>query len=221
MMNNRKTVIVSIVLASAVGLALYVVSAMRGIPQTESATGSSQQDLLQGRPATPPAQFSKGDVQQVLAGQQLEKLKVITKGTKYVSTLTNATTVEDSTGGVSLTLYNGSIGGKDLIAAVLTNTGSAQVTIDQFIIDGSQRCTVGPSCVIVSLMRPVILLAPNPVDKPMINSTIVLNPQESFTAFIEPDLNHDGYGARGCYSYDLNDPTTHYCVSTGPITWLR
>ena len=217
MMNNRKTVIVSIVLASAVGLALYVVSAMQGIPQTESATGPTQQDLLQGGPATPPAQFSKGDVQQVLAGQQLEKLKVITKGTKYVSTLTNATTVEDSTGSVSLTLYNGAIGGKDLIAAVLTNTGSAQVTIDH----GSQRCTVGPDCVIVSLMRPVILLAPNPVDKPMINSTIVLNPQESFTAFIEPDLNQDGYGARGCYSYDLNDPTTHYCVSTGPITWLR
>lgn len=221
MRSNKRTVSISIALAAVVGVIIFLAFGLQNASQTQSITGPTQKDLLQARPATPPAQLSKADVQQVLTGMQLHKIKESTKGTKTVSTVANSTLVEDKTSSVSLSLYNTTRAGRDVIAAVMTNVGSAQVTIDQLIIEGDQHCTVGPDCVVVSLMRPVVSTIPNPVYAPTTNSTITLNPHESLTAYIQPELNQDAYAAGGCYWYDIKDPSTHYCISTAPAAWLR
>ena len=186
---------------------------------TESAVGPTVQDIVKATPASPPAIFSKGEAPQVVSGVVLGKMAEAVKGTK-TDPANDLGTVKDNIGTVTLTIYNATTAGKDLIAATLKNDGSSPILINSFHLAGYSHCSFGVDCNAESLYRPVIS-GPEDVVKPLINTTTSLGPGEAVTAQIVPDLQQDGYSASACYAYDLNDYSTFYCITISPIVWLR
>lgn len=221
MRNNRKSIIISLAVAGLLGGVIYLILGIQQVQHIESHVGPSLNESLRSKPEMPSTELHKGGISTALPGVSMSKLAEGVPGYRANSTFFGTNNIQDKMATVSLNLYNGSApGGRDFIAAVLTNSGNKPVTIVQFRLDGYTHCPPDNGCAATALVRPIIDPFPGPIIKPTTNSTYVLEPRSSLTSFIQPQFNKDGYAASASYIYDPSDESTYYHTNT-PLIWMR
>lgn len=223
---------VGILAASATSYAAYVNAQQRDVHadlERQSQPINSPMDVAKTiKQQNPEAEISQGMAAEILMDVPLEKIagqSVASRPDQFDP----RKSLNDT--GVGAELYFvGNSNGIDTVAISIKNANQKAIFITGLVVSGFVRGDF-PGSAIESVYRPVIS---DPFDVVGATTTIpqLLRPGESITAYIQDELNAEGYGALVCYSYvappasdgeqsDVQQfEESRFCISL-PLTWIK
>lgn len=226
--------IISVVIAAG------ILASMAAIMYTSNVSAVDRQNTPPPNPLeavntvqirSPPAQITQGTPSEVIPDIALQKIQQSSKATNTEDPSQKVKASSDTR--VKVSMHYGNVKTVDTLAVTIENADTKPIFVFGLALGGYIHGEVDTA--IQTVYRPVIT---DPYDEVGATTTIpqVVPPGQSLTAYMQDQLDVDGFGANVCYTYepvttaiwelptDESDASAPHIASyctTLPLTWVR